>query len=823
MLICPPYDIRFADRLELSSKPSSTSSSERESPVLPPSRIPPPSAPTLLESSTIDIQQTSEEPATATGVHGETSRDVNTGLRDEDRAFCRTHFAGRVTSNSIDALVERMGGRSLLERYHDLKHVAAKSLDSPTPTFLSSVATSYAKESLLVLPPLPELEVDGRYWPAALADLAVDSSSSPPAYHLNYFSTGGTYLPTTSKFKKQRKPDACLRPAAASRATIHNVAVGLEFTAYNAPSHDHNPLDGGLKQHQKLRQAVVNAADLKLHQAARLFVPSISIHGEFHRATLFFSVLDSMVWEYVAVEKCFDLVNLPSLAALLHLLRTASLYELGLNPLIEYSFTKVEKDFERGDPVPVAIDLPQTLRINVDATPISPLPTSPFSRSTVVFAGQDERIVDGQPRRTIAKFALIADERSWRERTAYETWGSSPPPFCPRLLHSLASPPLRTSPVEPVVDSNAGAKGKNSKKRSAPRLDRVTLRHLEVYVFDSLSGAAPLDRVPTIEDFLSLAKQLFQTVGKNYEAGLLHRDLSLNNVLALSAMLVLIDWELARRIGDEASSIAGVVTGTLDTMAVGYLLRSSPARPHDELESAIYVLFKAFTTSFVPSEDMKSQWHTDLNGLRWNQSLEPKVLASVRETMWGDKASSPVVPILNHLRAQGAGDMADVFETLFHLELPLQSKARAALTLETAENELEVLIKDAVRAVNAARSLSGSWPVRGKSEDKNIVRDLVELLREAKQEVPGWLEAVMREGGGFGGRGRGRGGGRGGNRDVRTSRPSGGGGGWGAAPSAGGGYGGGSYGGPPRMSGGPGAYAYGGSSGGSYSQQSAWY
>ncbi|KAI5478600.1 ATP-dependent rna helicase ded1 [Pseudohyphozyma bogoriensis] len=107
--------------------------------------------------------------------------------------------------------------------------------------------------------------------------------------------------------------------------------------------------------------------------------------------------------------------------------------------------------------------------------------------------------------------------------------------------------------------------------------------------------------------------------------------------------------------------------------------------------------------------------------------------------------------------------------------------------------------------------------------NKNIVRDLVELLREAKQEVPGWLEAVMREGGGFGGRGRGRGGGRGGNRDVRTSRPSGGGGGWGAAPSAGGGYGGGSYGGPPRMSGGPGAYAYGGSSGGSYSQQSAWY
>lgn len=56
--------------------------------------------------------------------------------------------------------------------------------------------------------------------------------------------------------------------------------------------------------------------------------------------------------------------------------------------------------------------------------------------------------------------------------------------------------------------------------------------------------------------------------------------------------------------------------------------------------------------------------------------------------------------------------------------------------------------------------------------NRNICRDLVDLLKEAKQEVPGWLEAVMREGGsgfsgGRGGRGGGRG--RGGNRDARSS------------------------------------------------------
>ena len=82
--------------------------------------------------------------------------------------------------------------------------------------------------------------------------------------------------------------------------------------------------------------------------------------------------------------------------------------------------------------------------------------------------------------------------------------------------------------------------------------------------------------------------------------------------------------------------------------------------------------------------------------------------------------------------------------------------------------------------------------------NRGIVRDLIELLKEAHQEVPGFLENIAREGssfGGSGGGGRGRGGGgrgRGGTatRDVRR----GGGGGMGGGPSYGGG-GGGAYGG----------------------------
>jgi ATP-dependent RNA helicase DDX3X len=110
--------------------------------------------------------------------------------------------------------------------------------------------------------------------------------------------------------------------------------------------------------------------------------------------------------------------------------------------------------------------------------------------------------------------------------------------------------------------------------------------------------------------------------------------------------------------------------------------------------------------------------------------------------------------------------------------------------------------------------------------NRGVVRDLLDLLKEANQEVPAFLETVAREGSGFGGgAGRGRGGGgrgRGGstvNRDVRSfgggSRPayagsqwggSSGGAGFGGAAGGAGGYGGsaGGYGG--GMGGGGGSY-----------------
>jgi ATP-dependent RNA helicase DDX3X len=109
--------------------------------------------------------------------------------------------------------------------------------------------------------------------------------------------------------------------------------------------------------------------------------------------------------------------------------------------------------------------------------------------------------------------------------------------------------------------------------------------------------------------------------------------------------------------------------------------------------------------------------------------------------------------------------------------------------------------------------------------NRGVVRELIDLLKEAHQEVPSFLESIAREGSGYGGRG-GRGGrGRGGNatRDMRRVGGNVGGG----APSFGGSYGApsgssyggaaGGYGAPPAYSGGYGG-GYGG--GGSYGNPS---
>lgn len=97
-------------------------------------------------------------------------------------------------------------------------------------------------------------------------------------------------------------------------------------------------------------------------------------------------------------------------------------------------------------------------------------------------------------------------------------------------------------------------------------------------------------------------------------------------------------------------------------------------------------------------------------------------------------------------------------------------------------------------------------------KNRNLTRDLIDLLSEAKQDIPSWLKERSSYGGGFGSRGRG---GREGSRDHRH------GGGFGGGSRHGGGGGGGGYGGGDRYDSGrrdgAGAGASSGGAGGSHS------
>lgn len=99
--------------------------------------------------------------------------------------------------------------------------------------------------------------------------------------------------------------------------------------------------------------------------------------------------------------------------------------------------------------------------------------------------------------------------------------------------------------------------------------------------------------------------------------------------------------------------------------------------------------------------------------------------------------------------------------------------------------------------------------------NRGVVRELMELLKEANQEIPAFLETIARESsyGGGGRGGRSRGGGRGGaaNRDYRKFGGGGGGGGFGGS---GGGFNGPPQGGAGGYGGGAGGYGGGGYSGG---------
>eukprot|EP00168_Porphyra_purpurea_P005189 TRINITY_DN1623_c0_g1_i5.p1 TRINITY_DN1623_c0_g1~~TRINITY_DN1623_c0_g1_i5.p1 ORF type:complete len:201 (+),score=46.02 TRINITY_DN1623_c0_g1_i5:521-1123(+) len=171
--------------------------------------------------------------------------------------------------------------------------------------------------------------------------------------------------------------------------------------------------------------------------------------------------------------------------------------------------------------------------------------------------------------------------------------------------------------------------------------------------------------------------------------------------------------------------------------------------------------------------------------------------------------------------------------------LPAASTSRTSRTSSTLTCQRTLTTTCIALGVPVVRATRGMATALVNEKNRNIIPDLVNLLAEAGQEVPKFLESMAVHAGSSAStrsRGKGRGGGGGGRFGGRDFRKEGGGGGGdgggaggggrssggygsGGGGYGGGGYGGGGYGGGGYGGGGGGGGGYGGSS---YSSNSAW-
>ncbi|KAJ7282954.1 hypothetical protein C8J57DRAFT_1463531, partial [Mycena rebaudengoi] len=492
-------------------------------------------------------------PVSATGVIGGLATETHRQLRYEDGQYCANYYPGHVVLSSLNVVLARLGTPALVDKLAELKEAACSQLD---PALKTAVLTSFSNESELSSKP-DQRRIDNRYWLARLADSASTGHSLPLA--LDYFPTPAEALPAQEQhgYNKVRKYDASLRPSAAAKSTILNILVNVEFTKTDAPTVDCNPLIGPSANVAKYQQAIINADDLLTFQPTRLCVPTLSFHGKGENAKLFVSILSQERLEFAVIDDCFDSEGFPTVSALLHLFRIASLYQLGCNPLFTYNFTSTPANFSVGDAVPASVVLPGAPGIvHLNGKRLSRLRSTPFQRATVVLEGELDEQSPGDKRSTpvVVKASFISERRLCRERIVvdalYAVDPEHPPAYSSKLITMFAS----LGPPSLGFNSSVILPTRKRKARDLEDLPAPSVpRHLELMLFASPHGGRKLSELSAVE-FLTAAEQLFEAILDAFRRRVLHRDVSINNILFTDNQLLLVDWELGRHFEEPSSA-----------------------------------------------------------------------------------------------------------------------------------------------------------------------------------------------------------------------------------------------------------------------------
>ncbi|KAJ6587298.1 hypothetical protein B0H10DRAFT_815018 [Mycena sp. CBHHK59/15] len=139
--------------------------------------------------------------------------------------------------------------------------------------------------------------------------------------------------------------------------------------------------------------------------------------------------------------------------------------------------------------------------------------------------------------------SFIAKGRLWREKiivdALYTADVQPAPAYAPKILAAFAAHDL--PPPGPPNDSEI----LQDRKRPASALEDLPTmvpRHLEIMAFDSPPDARKLKDVPSAAEFLAAAEDLFRAILDAFRRRILHRDISVNNILVADNQL----WSTGR-------------------------------------------------------------------------------------------------------------------------------------------------------------------------------------------------------------------------------------------------------------------------------------
>ncbi|KAG5645559.1 hypothetical protein DXG03_005834 [Asterophora parasitica] len=413
------------------------------------------------------------------------------------------------------------------------------------------------------------------------------------------------------------------------------------FTQNDPPPITSNPLIGASEHVTKYQQTIINADDILS------FIPTLSLHGKGEDTKLFFSILSQVRPEFAVIDQCFNS----------DLFRVASFYQLGYNTLFVYTFCTAPLEFFIGNIVPVSFVLPGIEGVvRLTGRCLSRLRSRPFERSIVVLEGTlDDRSTD-----TIYIVVKLL--------ASFAAFGSPPP--------GLSNEVSRTGKrlVSAIED-----------------LPAVVRRHLEVMPFSSPPNACQLMDVGSGATFLAAAQAILDA----FRRGILHRDLSVNDILVANDQLLLDDWEIGRRFRSWAGN------GKIKSLA-----------HWTQLESTVCSLVKVLTQRFVPPLDQKRKWATILRRYHWDDRLMSHgTLRDVRFALWVPQWEDTLVAdTLGVFRLAGHHAQAQLLSSLFLLPLPTML-INVDANHDTVLRSLEVLVKQAVEVVDAVdvNSFSSEW------------------------------------------------------------------------------------------------------------------